>query len=366
MGILGTGPLATAVIHELTERGRATRRVQDVENLEGLAALVIASDDDADNLETALLAKRSRPGLHIVVRVFDPILEDYLEKNAPDIRVMSMSAVAAPLVLETLDGALQGSFHAGEGAVPLGGRPDRTFAAMFGMVALLIGFGTLFFERAMKLSFIDALYFVVATITTTGYGDISAKDAPDSVKIACVVLMLLGTCSFAILFALAADWMFARRLDRVMGRIPTKWRGHFVIAGAGNMTVRVAALLQAKAMRVIIIERDEHTRSLHALRRAGHHVLIGDATREETLILAGGHQSRGILALTDHDASNLQIALIARTQNAKAPVLARIDSPLLCQHIAQDDTLTAFSPIAVAARAFANAVETLSADATGR
>ena len=130
--------------------------------------------------------------------------------------------------------------------------------------------------------------------------------------------------------------------------------------------VRVAALLQAKAMRVIIIERDEHTRSLHALRRAGHHVLIGDATREETLILAGGHQSRGILALTDHDASNLQIALIARTQNAKAPVLARIDSPLLCQHIAQDDTLTAFSPIAVAARAFANAVETLSADATGR
>ena len=99
MGILGTGPLATAVIHELTERGRATRRVQDVENLEGLAALVIASDDDADNLETALLAKRSRPGLHIVVRVFDPILEDYLEKNAPDIRVMSMSAVAAPLVL---------------------------------------------------------------------------------------------------------------------------------------------------------------------------------------------------------------------------------------------------------------------------
>ena len=147
-----------------------------------------------------------------------------------------------------------------------------------------------------------------------------------------------------------------------MGRIPTKWRGHFVIAGAGNMTVRVAALLREKEMRVIIIERDEHTRSLHALRLAGHHVLIGDATREETLILAGGHKSRGILALTDNDASNLQIALIARTQNAKASVLARIDSPLLCQHIAQDDTLTAFSPIAVAARAFASAVETFSAD----
>ena len=361
MGILGSGPLATAVIHELTERGHASRRVHGIENLDGLAALVIVSDVDADNLEMALLAKRSRPDLHIVVRVFDPILEDYLEKNAPDIRVMSMSAVAAPLVLKTLDAALHGPFHPSDGPATTGGRPDRTFAAMLGLVALLLAVGTVYFKIAMNLSAIDALYFVVATITTTGYGDISPKDASASVKAACVALMLAGTCSFAILFALAADWMFARRLDRMMGRIPTKWRGHVLIAGAGNMSVRIAALLREKGMRVIIIERDEQTRSLHALRLAGHHVLIADATREETLILAGGHNSRAILALTDNDASNLQIALIARTQNAKAPVLARIDSPLLCQHIDQDDTLTAFSPVAIAARAFADAVETITA-----
>lgn len=364
VGVLGVGPLATAVVHELAERGHRARRVQGIENLDGLASLVILSDVDADNLETALLARRSRPTLHIVVRVFDPILEDYLEKNAPDIRVMSMSAVAAPLVMKTLDAALQGAFHPNEGPASPSGRSDKTFVTMLGVVALLIALGTVYFKLAMNLPVIDALYFVVATITTTGYGDISPKDAPGSVKVACVALMLAGTCSFAILFALAADWMFARRLDRMLGRIPTKWRGHFLIAGAGNMSVRIAALLREKGMRVIIIERDEHTRSLHALRLAGHHVLIGDATREETLILAGGHNSRGIMALTDNDASNLQIALIARTQNTKAPVLARIDSPLLCQHIDQDHTLTAFSPVAIAAKAFASAVETLSATET--
>lgn len=363
IGILGTGPLASAVIQELEERGHRALRVQGIENLQALAALVIVSDVDADNLETALLAKRMKPELHIIVRVFDPILESYLEKNAPDIRVMSMSAVAAPLVLETLGGALGSAFHQGEGATALGARPDKTFGVMLGVLGVLISVGTVYFKFAMNLAWADALYFVVATITTTGYGDISPKDASTPVKVACMALMLSGTCSFAILFALAADWMFARRLERVMGRIPTKWRGHIVIAGAGNMTVRVAGLLREKDVRVIIIERDEQTRSLHALRLAGHHVVIGDATREETLILAGSYKSRGILALTDSDASNLQIALIARTQNAKAPVLARIDSPLLCQHIAQDDQLTAFSPVAIAARAFATAVEALSAPA---
>jgi voltage-gated potassium channel Kch len=359
IGILGTGPLALAVVHELVERGHVARRVQGIESLTGLAALVIASDVDADNLETALLAKRTKPELHIIVRVFDPILESYLEKNAPDIRVMSMSAVAAPLVLETLGGALDGPHQPSASAAALSARPDRAFAAMLGVVGLLITVGTVYFKIAMNLSFGDALYFVVATITTTGYGDISPKDATNAVKVACIALMLSGTCSFAILFALAADWMFARRLARVMGRVPTKWRSHVVIAGAGNMTVRVAALLRERAMRVIIIEREEGTRSLHALRLAGHHVVIGDATREETLLLAGSYKSRAILALTDNDASNLQIALIARTQNAKAPVLARIDSPLLCQHIAQDEQLTAFSPVAVAAKAFASAVESL-------
>ncbi|MFO0662375.1 MAG: NAD-binding protein [Polyangiaceae bacterium] len=353
---MGSGPLATAVEAELVARKRSVRRVTESFGLEGLAALVIVSDVDADNLETALLAKRSNPSLKIIARVFDPILEEYLEKTAPDIRVLSMSAVAAPVVLEKLGHSIDGAFHAAPHA-PIQKVPsDSMFARMLGVVAALMIVGTVFFKYALHLSFGDAFYFVVTTITTTGYGDISPKDSPDVVKVACIVLMLLGTCSFAILFALAADWMFARRLNRVLGRFPTTWRGHFVIAGAGNMTVRVASLLRDKGMQALIIERDQETRALHALRLAGHHVVIGDATREETLVLAGAHRSRAILALTDNDAANLQIALIARAHNAKAPVIARIDSPLLCQHIAQDDALTALSPVALAAKAFVDAV----------
>jgi voltage-gated potassium channel Kch len=353
IGILGSGSLSDAVSDELAVRSVPARRLATLDGVGELAALVIVSDVDADNVETALLAKRQAPHLRIVVRVFDPILENYLEKTAPDIRVLSMSAVAAPVVADLLgETAHMGSTE------PLGSNfgqwdeNDRTLVRMLGFIGVLIALGTLYFKGAMNLPLLDSLYFVVTTITTTGYGDITPKDASAITKIAVVCLMLLGTGSFAIVFALAADWLFARRLNRVLGRIPTKWRGHYVIAGAGNMTVRVATQLSAKGVRVLVIERDSEARSLHALRTAGYHVLIGDATKEETLVLAGGHNARGIIALTDSDATNLHIALIARAQNSMSPVLARIDSPLLCNHIAQDDALRAFSPVTLAAKAF--------------
>lgn len=358
IGILGTGSLADAVADELAARACIARKLSTLSELEGLTALVIVSEADADNVESALLAKRQVPDLRIVVRVFDPILEDYLEKTAPDIRVLSMSAVAAPVVIDVLGETKHAHADVARALVSrLGkiGTTDDTLFRMLAFVGLLIAVGTAYFRSAMNLSVVDALYFVVTTITTTGYGDITPKDASAVTKVASVALMLLGTGSFAIVFALAADWLFARRLNRVLGRIPTKWRGHYVIAGAGNMTVRVATQLREQGMRIIVIERDGEARALHALREAGHHVLVGDATKEETLTLAGGHHARGILALTDSDANNLHIALIARTQNERAPVVARIDSPLLCNHISQNDSLKAFSPVSLAAKAFVDA-----------
>lgn len=355
MGILGDGSLATALLDELKARDVLAQFHADLSTIRGLRALVIVSEQDADNVERALLCKRLAPTLRIVVRVFDPILEAYLQKTAPDIRVLSMSAVAAPVVLEAIlpDAEVQPP-SADELARPARDS-DKMLLRMLAFVSALIALGTVYFKFAMALSPVDALYFVVTTITTTGYGDITPKDVDDVVKIAAAALMLLGTTSFALIFALAADWLFARRLNRAMGRIPSKWHGHYVIAGAGNLTVRVAAQLRDQGFKTIVIERDQETRSLHALREAGHHVLVGDATKEETMALAAGHRAQAILALTDNDASNLHIALIARTHNKRAPVVARIDSPILCDHVAQDDALRAFSPVSVAAKAFARA-----------
>jgi Trk K+ transport system NAD-binding subunit len=64
--------------------------------VERARALVAATDDDAANLTSALLARSMRPDMRIVVRLFDPDLAAQLESAMGDYNSRSVSALAAP------------------------------------------------------------------------------------------------------------------------------------------------------------------------------------------------------------------------------------------------------------------------------
>src|SRR5438309_1178107 len=99
IGVVGIGPLARGISAELERAGRAFRVASMVPagpELAELGCLVLADDDDALNVDAALHARQEQPTLPIVVRVFDPVLEEYLSNTSPDIAVLSMSGVAIP------------------------------------------------------------------------------------------------------------------------------------------------------------------------------------------------------------------------------------------------------------------------------
>jgi Trk K+ transport system NAD-binding subunit len=158
---------------------------------------------------------------------------------------------------------------------------------------------------------------------------------------------------FAVFFALVSDWVFARRLDVVLGRVPTRWTNHVVLIGAGHMSVRLARVLHERGQRTLVIEHDADNALIPVLRAGSHQVLVGDATKDQTLRLAGADRARTILVMTSEDARNLHIALIARSVSRDARIWARIDSPPLSAHITQHSSIRASSPLLMAARAFA-------------
>jgi voltage-gated potassium channel len=82
-------------------------------NLGKARAIVCATDDDLANLNVALDARKLRPGIRVVMRLFD---DDLVEKTRVsfDAQAFSTSALAAPaLAMAALDPAIKNSFEVG-------------------------------------------------------------------------------------------------------------------------------------------------------------------------------------------------------------------------------------------------------------
>ncbi|MGH7353648.1 MAG: NAD-binding protein [Candidatus Rokuibacteriota bacterium] len=327
----------------------------------GAAALVLTADDDSQNVDAALAARRLRPDLPLVVRLFDESLGTYLRDTLAGVVILSMSSVSAPVFAGLAVRALGASVSPRRSARPRPSRVRRHFeldrvlatTALSG-IALVVA-ATLYFAWALDLRLIDSLYFVWTTVLTVGYGDITPRNASDTTKIAGMLLMVAGAAVVAILYALLSGWVVSRRLDVLRGHVAVRARGHVVLAGAGNVGFRVARLLAERGHRVVVVERDAANRNLSHLRAAGHHVIVADATADETLQLTGVDRAATVLALTGSDATNLHIALTVHGRRPDVPVVTRLASAELSAHVAKRNGALAASSIAIASEEFARA-----------
>jgi len=349
--------IAAGVVVERLDTGTGLKPELAASRLERAQALIIAADDDAGNVDLALQARQIHPTLPLVVRLFDTTLAAYLAESLPGVSILSMSQVAAPVFAAAARRILVAP-PAPRPPRPRtarrrGFRPDRVMVGALASLFLLVFPSALYFSHALGLRYLDALYFVWTTVMTVGYGDISLKDAPDATKLLGMLLMLAGAGFIAILFALLSDWVLSRRLDFRSGRVRERGKGHVVIAGAGNVGLRIAELLAETGRRLVVIEPHGGSRNVAALKIAGHHLILADATDDATLELAGIDGAAAVVAVTDLDAVNLQIALHARARGV--PVIMRVVSPELSAHLNQRGDAVAFSPIAAAADAFVRA-----------
>ncbi len=320
------------------------------------SVFILAADDDAGNVDLALQTRRKYPRLPLVVRLFDSGLATYLTETIPGVTVLSMSKVAAPVFADAALRILKAPRksarprHPGAKRTSRRSQTDRVLLGALLSLLLLVFPSALVLSVALKLRYIDALYFVWTTVMTVGYGDIALKDAPDGIKIFGMGLMLAGASFMAVLFALLSDWVLSRRLDMLRGQTRVRGRGHVLVVGAGNLGFRVAELLAGHGPRMVLLDCNSENRNVAALRAAGYHAIIADGTHVEMLELAGLSRAALVLAVTDADSVNLQIALHAREHGV--PVIMRVISPELAAHVSERGDWLAFSPLLASAEVF--------------
>jgi len=213
--------------------------------------------------------------------------------------------------------------------------------------------GTWYFHGVLHDSWVDAAYFVVTTMTTTGYGDVTPhRDELADVLVA-MALMLAGITFSGLFIAFGASLLTRIQWVKMQGLRPVRRRGHIIVCGAGSIGIEVIDLLLDLGKQLVVVEAAPDAALVERARERRFDLLTGDASRDGTLDLCRLKAADGVVALTNVDTLNLEIALGARARNPTMPIVLRIADASFAASIARHfEFETTFSAAALAAPAF--------------
>lgn len=233
---------------------------------------------------------------------------------------------------------------------------DRRLRYVLGTVAALILLSSAVFVGFAHMTWLDALYFTVSTVTTIGYGDITLANQAPTLRIFGILLELLGAATLAVLFAVVTDSLVGERLREALGEVRPDLDDHVVVTGLGNIGHRVVEQLHGMRIPVTAMEADANAKAVPEVRRQGVTVLIGDAREVEHLRALRVESARCIMVTTDDDVANLEIALTARSLNPSIKVVMELHDPDLAVRVQRGIGVgVSRSSAALAAPAFVSA-----------
>jgi Trk K+ transport system NAD-binding subunit len=174
----------------------------------------------------------------------------------------------------------------------------------------------------------DALYHTISLMATgANMGDYDSN----WLKVFVSVLRISGAALTAAFTAIVTNYLLRARLGGALEvrRIPDG--GHVIVCGMGNVGYRVVEELLSYDERVVVIERSADGRFVTTARRRGVPVIIGDATVREVLRQAHSPTARAVIAATDNDLANLEVALLVRDLTPTQRVVVRLSDAALAE-----------------------------------
>jgi Trk K+ transport system NAD-binding subunit len=200
----------------------------------------------------------------------------------------------------------------------------------------------------------EAFYRTVVT----ALGGLSENDEISG--FAQVIQLIIGIAGLALIplvTALIVEGMVNARLAVTQGRLARPMEGHVVVVGLGGVGTRVLRLLHDRGLSTIAIDMNEQARGVALARELGIPLIIGDASRETTLRMAGVENCRALMCVASTDVINLEAALHGRNLQPGLRVLVRLFDTDLAGRARKNLDLRLSSSVAyVAAPAFAEAL----------
>jgi voltage-gated potassium channel len=191
-----------------------------------------------------------------------------------------------------------------------------------GMVVTVFLIGTVGY-MVLGLSFVDAMYMTMTTITTVGYREITGPDVSPTEKAFTMVIIVIGVSTVLYTFTLTVQMVVEGQLREFVGRRRmdrkiADMRGHAIVCGWGRVGKAVASDLAREGKQVVVVDMNaERVRDIELP------AVIGDATLDSTLRAAGIAHATSLVAALEGDAENLFVTLSSRAIRADLFIVAR-------------------------------------------
>ena len=307
--------------------------------VDGIAVLL---HDDTQALRYCLAAEHLRPGLPMVVALFDKTAAAQLVSVIPHCRVTSPAEVALPsLVAAALSDSLTGvvaedggwTGYTGAGAAPsefalprgtrwrsrLGVLQGQLRPHDSGSLILLTGLAGILALLAVDTvagllvlheSPIGAFHAAVRTVATVGPVPVE-EDHPGYLLFA--ALAMLVTIGLTAMFTAGiVEHLLSGRLIAIWGRRVLPRRGHVVVVGMGQVGLRLAEEIRRHGLGVVGIERFASAPHLRTARSLDIPVLVGDGSRRKVLLRARAEHAVALCAVASDELDNVAVAVTAR------------------------------------------------------
>ncbi|MBO0828865.1 MAG: NAD-binding protein [Streptosporangiales bacterium] len=204
------------------------------------------------------------------------------------------------------------------------------------MLALVI-VGAVLFRVYGHTTIWDAFYQALLDIAGATNPEDDTLGNSVMIKITKVLVTVVGIAIIPLFTAAVVDAVVGSRLHPYTARRRVPYRGHVIVVGLGNVGTRVIRRLHDLGIPAVCVETSENALGIPVARsrRMRIPVIVGDATREETLQAASAGTCRAVLAVTSDDVTNLEAGLQARELRKDLRVVLRIGNDDLARRVHQ-------------------------------
>jgi len=224
-------------------------------------------------------------------------------------------------------------------------------------VLTVIFVATVLSYHALGYDWLDAVWMVVITVSSVGYGEQS--EANPETKMLSIAVIVFGLSAAAYTIGGLLQMITEGELERALGRRKMtrdieRLKDHVVICGFGRMGEMLARDL--KSMRRLFLIVDNDSERIADAETHRYLCLSGDATEEETLREAGIERASSLVTGLPNDAASVFITLTSRNLNPNLQIIARAEHPSTEKKLRQAGADRVVMPALVGARQMARLI----------